>query len=157
VLISRIHNQSLKSLLKPLDYSFTHSFQVVRSDWQCALLSSSTGTSSSVLKMHQGRGGELLFEPTSSNTVFNAAALTIINLTLTTSDTQTPSKYDELIAAVQPLLCGIKIINLRQDSTLQDLTFLSNKHSAVPWALRFQQGSLGIVIWQGVFAGNPKK
>jgi len=28
----------------------------------------------------------------------------------------------------------------------------SNKHSAVPWALRFQQGSLGIVIWQGVFA-----
>jgi hypothetical protein len=27
-----------------------------------------------------------------------------------------------------------------------------NKHSAVPWALRFQQGSLGIVIWQGVFA-----
>jgi hypothetical protein len=27
-----------------------------------------------------------------------------------------------------------------------------NKHSAVPWALRFQQGSLGIVICQGVFA-----
>jgi hypothetical protein len=60
--------------------------------------------------MHQGRGAELLFEPTFSNTAFNAAALTIINLTLTTGDTQTPSKHDELIAAVQPLLCGIKII-----------------------------------------------
>ena len=137
VLISRIHNQSLKSLLKPLDYSFTHSFQVVRSYWQCALLSSSTGTSSSALNMHQGRGGELLFEPTFSNTVFNAAALTIINLTLTTSDTQTPSKYDELIAAVQPLLCGIKIINLRQVSTLQDLTFLSNEASVDPTNLQY--------------------
>jgi hypothetical protein len=68
VFISRIHNQSLKSLLKPLDYNFTHSFQVVRSHWQCALLSSSTGTSSSALKIHRGRGAELLFEPTFSDT-----------------------------------------------------------------------------------------
>ena len=85
----------------------------------------------------RGRGGELLFEPTFSNTVFNAAALTIINLTLTTCDTQTPSRYDELIAAFQPLLCGIKIRNLRQDSTLQDLTFLSNEASVDPTNLQY--------------------
>jgi hypothetical protein len=125
------------SRLKPLDYNFTHSFQVVRSYWQYSLLSSSIETSSSALEMHQGRGAELLFEPTFSNTAFNAAALTIINLTLTICDTQTPSKYNELIAAIQPLICGIKIIILHQDSTLQDLTFLSNEASVDPKNLQY--------------------
>lgn len=89
-----------------------------------------------VVRVH-GPGGELFFEPTLGDTVLNAAALTIINITLTTGDTQIPNEYDELIAAVQPLLCGVKISNLRQDSTLQNLNFLGNEASVDPTNLQY--------------------
>ena len=73
------------------------------------------------------RDGELLFEPTFSDTAFNVAALTIINVTLTTGDTEIPNEYDEITTSIQPFLCGVKISDLRQDSRLQDITFLSNE------------------------------
>ena len=84
-----------------------------------------------------GRDGELLFEPTIDNTVFNATTLTVVNITLTTGDTKIPNEYDEITKAIQPLLCGVKISDLNQNSNVQDITFLSKETNVDPTNLQY--------------------
>jgi hypothetical protein len=84
-----------------------------------------------------GKDGGLHFEPALSDTVFNAARLTIINVTLATGDTAVQDEYDKITSAIQPLLCGVKISDLREDSTVQDITYLSNEAKLNPTNLQY--------------------
>ena len=84
-----------------------------------------------------GKDGGLQFEPALSDTVFNAAPLTIINIALTTGDTTVQDEYDEITAAIQLLLCGVNISDLREDSTAQDITYLSNEANLDPTNLQY--------------------
>ncbi len=75
--------------------------------------------------------GQLLYEPTADEIVYNASADEVVDITLSTGDTRVDSEIERLVRDVTPLLQDVRLENLQEDQQHQDITFL-NKETGWP-------------------------
>jgi hypothetical protein len=73
------------------------------------------------------RGKTTLFDPPIEAMLFNAPALAVVNVDLTTSDPRALSEYELILAAVTPLLDGVALDGLQEDAKTRDITFLAGE------------------------------
>jgi hypothetical protein len=62
-----------------------------------------------------------------SPTLFNAPADATIDLVLGNQDFRGPAEFDQILRAIQPLLQGVPVVELTEDESHHDLTFLAGE------------------------------
>ena len=81
------------------------------------------------------RGGTTLYDPPLEATLFNAPALAVVNIDLASGDTQVESEYERILSAVTPLLDGVSLDGLQENSKTRDITFLAGETGIAAYQL----------------------
>ncbi|WP_244222793.1 neuraminidase-like domain-containing protein [Cupriavidus lacunae] len=69
----------------------------------------------------------MLYDTPIEKIVFNAPAVTVIDIDLVDGDTHRQSQYEAIVAAVTPLLDGVAPDALQEDARHRDITFLAGE------------------------------
>jgi hypothetical protein len=107
------------------------------------------GSADLAVKVFSARG-QVLYEPTAADIVYNAPVDAVVDITLTTGDTRVDSEIERMVRDVTPLLQDVRLENLQEDKEHQDITFL-NKETGWPAealemvVMAFRVGSLAKV------------
>lgn len=76
-------------------------------------------------------GKRVLYDTPIEKIVFNAPAVTVIDIDLLNGDTRRQSQYEAIVAAVTPLLDKVASDELQEDARHRDITFLAGE-TALP-------------------------
>lgn len=93
------------------------------------------GSANLIIRVFHGQ--ELLYEPTTAEITFNAPAVAVINIALTTGNSSVLDQYNAILSRVRPLLKhqGVDLDDLREDDKKQDITYLTRETKMPPGQL----------------------
>jgi hypothetical protein len=94
------------------------------------------GTADLLMRVFDGE--RMLYDTPVEKIVFNAPAVTVIDIDLRNGDTRRQTQYDAIVAAVTPLLDGVAPDALQEDAKQRDITFLAGETRLLShWIVHF--------------------